>query len=67
MGSGIAAQPATQIASMINRSESSVTPRYTPNGPTEEGEPGQFCYDDEYLYLCVANNNWRRIMLEEWS
>ncbi len=30
------------------------------------GIKGMICYDDNYLYVCVANNSWKRIELIGW-
>jgi hypothetical protein len=35
----------------------------TPNSP---GQPGDFAYSDPYLYICVTNNNWRRVPVAAW-
>lgn len=33
---------------------------------TSQGLAGQAARDSNYLYICVANNTWRRIALAEW-
>lgn len=31
------------------------------------GRPGQFAFDGVYLYVCVGENQWKRITLEDFS
>lgn len=30
------------------------------------GEPGEICYDANYLYICVGVDTWKRIPLDTW-
>jgi len=32
--------------------------------PNTRGRPGSVYYDDEYLYMCISANQWKRIPLE---
>lgn len=32
-----------------------------------EGVAGQYAWDENYLYLCVATNTWKRVALSSWS
>ena len=41
----------------LNGSRSSV------NGPTNVGTKGDICFDDNYLYICVDDDTWKRIPL----
>jgi len=36
-----------------------------PSGPTEEGTHGSIAWDKDYLYVCIAENTWRRIKLDD--
>lgn len=38
-----------------------------PSSPTSFGVPGQMAYEEPYLYICVNNNQWRRIAISDWS
>lgn len=38
----------------------SITP---PTVSTSAGTPGQIAYDSAYLYVCIAQNTWKRIAL----
>ena len=33
-----------------------------PQSGTAAGEAGQIAYDSNYIYLCVAQNTWRRLL-----
>jgi hypothetical protein len=37
-----------------------------PSTPTSDGIAGDMAYADPYLYVCVANNNWRRVPVAAW-
>lgn len=38
----------------------------TINNSDEPGSVGSICYDDNYLYICVSNNSWKRINYDNW-
>lgn len=38
----------------------------TPLTPTSPGVPGTFIVDTNYIYVCVADNTWRRITAAAW-
>lgn len=38
-----------------------------PSSPTSTGVAGEASYDNDYLYICVATNTWKRIPLAVWS
>ncbi len=38
----------------------------TISSSTAEGAKGTVCYDDNYVYICVADNTWKRFKLETW-
>jgi hypothetical protein len=33
---------------------------------TSAGTPGQYSYDSNYFYICVAANTWRRVAVASW-
>ncbi len=37
-----------------------------PGQPDDNGVAGQKAYDNNYLYICVATNTWRRTILASW-
>lgn len=38
----------------------------TISSPTDSGTPGEMCWDDSYIYICVAANTWRRVAISSW-
>jgi len=32
----------------------------------DAGNPGEICWDSNYLYVCVALNTWKRVALSSW-
>ena len=34
---------------------------------TDKGKIGEFCYDADYLYICVATDTWKRVALDNWQ
>jgi len=39
----------------------------TPSGPLAPGNAGDICWDADYIYICVATNNWKRAAISTWS
>ena len=46
--------------------QSANIPFNTPADSTAVGVPGQICVDADYIYVCVANNTWKRSSLGTW-
>lgn len=38
----------------------------TPSSSSDVGVPGQICYDNSYVYICTAQNSWRRFSHSNW-
>lgn len=38
----------------------------TPTSATAAGFGGEICWDQNYIYVCVANNQWKRSALSTW-
>lgn len=38
-----------------------------PTTPTSAGWPGQVASDETYLYVCVSENLWVRVLRESWA
>lgn len=34
--------------------------------PTTSGQPGNVAYDDQWMYVCVTNNFWKKLPLEQY-
>lgn len=37
-----------------------------PANSSDTGNKGDVTYDNDYLYICVDKNKWKRFLLEEW-
>lgn len=37
-----------------------------PANSTSNGIPGTIRYDNSYVYICTANNTWKRAALNTW-
>lgn len=37
-----------------------------PASATSTGSPGQIAYDNDYFYVCVSTNTWRRVAIGAW-
>lgn len=44
----------------------SLITKRTPTSATDVGSIGQWCYDDNYIYVCIATNTWKRSALSTW-
>lgn len=38
----------------------------TPSSSTATGNKGEICKDESYIYVCVADNSWKRIGLSSF-
>lgn len=38
-----------------------------PGSPNAFGNPGQIAWDGGFIYVCVAQNEWKRAALTTWS
>jgi hypothetical protein len=43
-----------------------VSNSYVPTANSSAGSKGQISYDSSYVYICIADNNWRRANLAIW-
>jgi hypothetical protein len=43
-----------------------LTKATTPTTPNSTGTAGEISWDQNYLYICVLANQWRRIALTTW-
>ena len=39
---------------------------YVPETSESTGDTGQIVWDDNYIYVCVATNTWKRASLATW-
>ena len=38
-----------------------------PASPTNSGTAGQVAFTNNYFYICISNNTWRRVQLGTWE
>ncbi len=38
----------------------------SPGAANDTGKAGDIAYDPDYLYICVANNTWKRVAIATW-
>lgn len=46
--------------------ETPYIPKKTPLSSTATGKIGEICWDENYYYVCVSNNLWKRAPLSSW-
>lgn len=37
-----------------------------PSSAAAAGSPGQIAFDSGFLYICVAQNSWKRVAIASW-
>lgn len=50
----------------VNDTQVRVRQPRTPGSATATGNQGEVCWDSSYVYVCIANNTWRRAALSAW-
>ena len=55
-----------EAALLINNSSVVQLPENTIPSSTYSGEKGSIYYDSDYLYICVENNQWKRVSITNW-
>lgn len=50
----------------INGDKLRIREKHTPKSSTEPCSQGQMAWDDQYVYVCVAQDNWKRTELSSW-
>lgn len=74
-GSLLDQNQANQSVEESFRIDSGANPRFArrpifaslaPDSPTASGVAGQFAWDANYMYLCIANNTWKRVAIGSW-
>jgi len=43
-----------------------INDNYVPSANTDPGNAGQVSWDEDYIYICVADNTWKRANLAAW-
>jgi len=47
----------------MNATENLLIPKYPPSSSSAIGSAGQLTFDNDFLYICVAPNTWKRVYL----
>lgn len=50
----------------INGNKFRIRNAKTPGSSTDAGNAGEICWDNKYIYVCVATNKWVRTELSTW-
>lgn len=50
----------------INGDKLRIRDKHTPASSSESCSQGQMAWDDQYVYVCVAQNSWKRTALSTW-
>jgi len=50
----------------VNGDKLRIREKHTPKSSTEPCSQGQMAWDDQYVYVCVAQDNWKRTELSSW-
>jgi hypothetical protein len=63
----IAVQKSLEVlGSALIQGNLTVASDYVPDSAVANGTQGQIAFDNDFLYICVDNNTWKRISLESW-
>ena len=64
-----ASTPGTGVFSALTTTGDSVTIQttQTPSSASATGTTGEIAWDANYIYVCIATNTWKRVLLSTWS
>lgn len=51
---------------ILDKDTMQITGNRTITNSNDPGIAGEVCFDDEYIYRCVADNTWKRTALSTW-
>jgi hypothetical protein len=54
------------VTSAVSTQNLNISNSYTPAGSSDVGTTGQIAWDNNYVYVCVATNTWKRAALTTW-
>lgn len=61
-----ASNASVRTVTMANFSANIIVSNSAPANSSANGFAGQISYDASYVYICVANNTWKRAALSTW-
>jgi hypothetical protein len=50
----------------INFDKIRLRTKKTPSSASAAGEQGDICWDDNYMYICIGTDTWKRTTLSTW-
>jgi hypothetical protein len=62
---GIGTESPTSVLD-INGTTMRLRSKRTISTATSTGNQGEWCYDDNFFYVCIATNTWKRMALSTW-
>lgn len=57
-------EPTTELD--INSNKIRIRESYTPESSTATGNKGEWAWDNDFLYVSIDDNNWKRVPLSKW-
>ncbi len=58
--------PRTMLLPVTTLSANMVFSNSAPTSNSSNGTPGTIRWDTDYIYVCVASNQWKRAALASW-
>lgn len=55
-----------ELANTVNKHEDGIVAVEAPASASSQGTPGQVAYDSTHVYICVAQDTWKRASLSTW-
>ncbi len=50
----------------LGRKNDDIIKNDTPINASDTGEEGTLIYDNDYIYICIATNTWKRVAITTW-
>jgi len=51
----------------VNANSLTIAQSKTPSAADAAGTQGEIAWDSNYIYVCIANNTWKRVAISTWS
>ena len=58
--------PEITVVETSSQSMSRIMSGFAPQSSVVVGQPGEIRWDNNYLYLCIGTNSWKRTLLSEF-
>jgi hypothetical protein len=50
----------------VNDNRITIATPFTPASSTATGTKGEVAWDDDYIYVCIDTDTWKRVALSAW-